>query len=380
MRNTFILLFLLVIHLHSVNAQSTQGYKKPDQLNDGLQTSTLKDVGLNEKIIQSMLDSIVNGNYPNIHSVLIYRNNKLAYENYFPGMDQHRGKGNIGFVDHHRDSLHDLRSVTKTFVGAAVMIAIDQGKIKSLDQKVFDFFPEHAKLDTGLKKDITIRHLLTMSSGLEWSEDLPYTDPKNSETAMDRSNDPVLYVLSQSIVSRPGSVFNYSGGSTQLLAAVVERATSIPIDQFAAKYIFSPLGIKDFHWVKRKEGIPIAASGLRLRSRDMIKFGILLLNNGQWNKTQIISRSLSEGAMKRQTSDPPGPPNVGYGYQIWIRTFKNGNDSVTVARAAGNGGQNIFIDKKHNIVVVVTAGNYNMQIRKSPSALYADFIYPAIIK
>jgi len=363
--------------------QSEVPYKKPDQLNDGLQTATLKEVGLNEKIIQTMVDSIVNGTYPNTHSVLIYRNGKLAFENYFPGIDQYRGKGSVGFVDHHRDSLHDLRSVSKSFVGAAVMIAIDQGKIKSLNQREFDFFPEHSNLDTGMKKDITIKHLLTMSSGIEWSEDLPYTDPKNSETAMDRSNDPVLYVLSQPIVIKPGSIFNYSGGSTQVLAAVVERATGMPIDQFAAKNIFLPLGINNFTWAKRRDGIPIAASGLRLPSRDFVKFGILLLNNGKWNNKQIISQQLLSEALQRQFTDPEAPPNIiaGFGYHIWIPTYKNGNDPVTIVRAAGNGGQNIFIDKKQNIVAVVTAGNYNnWQIRKSPSAIYIDFVYPSIIK
>jgi len=186
-----------------------------------------------------MTDSIMNGNYPNIHSVLIYRNNKLVFENYFPGRDQHRGRGSIGFVDHHCDSLHDLRSVTKSFVGAAVMIAIDQGKIRSVDQRVFDFFPEYAKFDTGLKKDITIKHLLTMSSGLDWNEDLPYTDPKNSETMMDRSNNPVEYFLSQPMIDKPGNKFNYSGGCTQALAAIIEKATGMPVDLFAAKYLFA---------------------------------------------------------------------------------------------------------------------------------------------
>jgi CubicO group peptidase (beta-lactamase class C family)/pimeloyl-ACP methyl ester carboxylesterase len=356
-------------------------YKKPEQLNDALQTATLKEVGFNEKIINTMMDSIINGNYPNVHSVLIFRNNRLVFERYFPGVDQHRGKGSVGFVDHHRDSLHDLRSVSKSFVGVAVLIALDQSKIKSLDQPVFDFFPEYAKLDTGLKKEITVKHLLMMNSGIEWSEDLPYTDPKNSETAMDRSTDPVAFYLGQPMITKPGAVFNYSGGATQILAAIVEKTTGLPIDQFVAKYIFLQLGIKDFHWVKRKDGIPIAASGLRLRSRDMLKFGILLLNNGQWNKKQIIPRPLLEEAMKKQIFDPQGPPNIGFGYHIWIPTYKSANDSVTIVRAAGNGGQNIFIDRKHNIVGVATAGNYNnWNIRKSPSALYADFIFPAIIK
>jgi CubicO group peptidase (beta-lactamase class C family) len=358
-------------------------YKKPDQLNDGLQTATLKEVGLNEGMIRIMTDSIVNGDYPNVHSVLIFRNNKLVFENYFPGIDQHRGKGNVGFVEHHRDSLHDLRSVSKSFVGAAILIAVDQGRIRSLDQKIFDFFPEHAKLDTGMKKDITIKHLLTMTSGIEWSEDLPYNDPRNSETQMNRSADPVLFYLSQPLLTRPGSFFNYSGGATQVLAAIVKRATGMAIDDFTAKHLFLPLGISDFHWVKRRDGIPIAASGLRLKSRDFLKFGILLLNEGKWNKKHVISQRLLGEAMQMQTMDTAAGTSVlaGFGYHIWVPTYKISPGPVTLVRAAGNGGQNIFVDRKQNLVTVITAGNYNnWMIRKSPSALYMDFIRPAIIK
>ena len=363
--------------------QSAVPYKKPEQLTDGLQTATFKDVGLNEKIMQSMVDSIVNGNYPNIHSVLIYRNNKLVFENYFPGRDQHRGRGSLGFTDHHRDSVHDLRSVTKTFVGATTMIAIDQGKIKSVDQRVFDFFPEYAKFDTGMKKDITIKHLLTMSSGIAWNEDLPYTDPKNSETMMDRSSNPVEYFLSQPMTDKPGAQFNYSGGCTQALAAVIEKATGMRVDQFAVKYLFEPLGINDFLWVKRRDGIPVTASGLRLRSRDFLKFGAMYLNEGKWNNKQVITKRSMDQIIDKHfplVFEWPGF-KVGYGYQVWHWTYTAANDPVSLLQANGNGGQVIFIDKKENIVVVVTAGNYNMgRLSKNAQDIYMDFVYPAIIK
>jgi len=139
--------------------ESATPYKKPVQLNDGIQTATLKDVGIDEKIIKAMQDSIVNGNYPNIHSVLILRNKKLVYEKYFPGTDEIRGKGVTGFKEHHRDSLHDIRSVNKSVVGTAVLIALAQKKIKTVNQRVFDFFPEYSKYDTGLKQQITIKNL-----------------------------------------------------------------------------------------------------------------------------------------------------------------------------------------------------------------------------
>ncbi|HET9746279.1 MAG TPA: alpha/beta fold hydrolase [Chitinophagaceae bacterium] len=363
--------------------QAATPYKKPAQLKDGIQTATLKEVGLDEKIIQQMTDSIINGNYPNIHSVLILRNNKLVYENYFPGYDQVRARGRTGFIDHHRDSLHDLRSVTKSFVGACVMIAMDQSKIKSPDQRVFDFFPEYAKHDTGMKREITIRHLLTMSSGLDWNEHISYMDSSNSETRMDRSKDPVEFFLSQRLVDKPGTKFNYSAGCTHTLAVIVERTTGMSIDRFAVKNLFQPLGITDFAWVKRRDGIPITASGLRLRSRDMAKFGLLYLNGGKWNNKQVITSNAITQLSKEQLSTPyTGGPisKVGYSYQIWLYTYRSAGKSPVI-QGNGNGGQIITIDKESDLVLIATAGNYNSRdIRKQSDELYPDFIYPAILK
>src|ERR1700728_1000306 len=115
---------------------------------------------------------ITNGVYSNMHSLLISRNDSLIYEHYWPGQDGILGK-DLGVIAHGRDSLHDLRSVTKSFVGACIGIAIGQGLIKSVDTPIWSFFPEYARLDTGMKKTLTLRDLLTMSSGLDWNENLP---------------------------------------------------------------------------------------------------------------------------------------------------------------------------------------------------------------
>jgi CubicO group peptidase (beta-lactamase class C family)/pimeloyl-ACP methyl ester carboxylesterase len=364
--------------------QSAGSYKKPDQLNDGIQTATLKEVGLNEKMIQKMVDSIVNGNYPGIHSVLILRNNKLVFEQYWPGYDVVRGKGFVGFVDHHRDSLHDQRSVSKSFVGAAIMIALGQGKIKSLDQKIFEFFPEYAKYDTGMKRQITIQHALNMSAGLEWNEDIPYTDPKNSEVIMNNSPDAIGFVLSQTMADEPGKKFNYSGGCSQLLAAVVEKATGLPVDKFLETNLFIPLGIEKYTWFKIVDGRPSGASGLRLRSRDMAKFGLVYMNDGKWKGKQVIPSSLVQQTMKSQVATPftdKDYPDVGYSNQFWIYTQIIDGNSVYYNQAQGNGGQLIVMDKKNSLLLVVTAGNYNRSdLRKTSWEIYGDFIYPAIIK
>lgn len=364
--------------------QSAVPYKKPDQLNDGLQTGTLKDAGLNEKIIQTMVDSIVNENYPRIHSVLIIRNNKLVFEQYWPGFDVVRGQGFVGFVDHHRDSLHDLRSVTKSFVGTSIMIAFNQGKIRSLDQRIFDLFPEYAKHDTGLKTKITIRHVLNMTTGLEWNENVPYNNPLNSEVMMDKAQDVIDFVLGQKQLDEPGKKFNYSGGCSQLLAAIVERATGLTVDKFLELNLFKPLGIEKYTWVKMHDGKPSAASGLRLRSRDMVKFGLLYMNQGKWNGKQIIPAQLLSKTLNGQvtTGDTyPGFPHIGYSNQFWHVTQVIKGDTLKYAQCQGNGGQLITQDKKNNLLLIVTAGNYNRwNLRKNSYDIYGDFIYPAITK
>ena len=334
-------------------------YKKPDQLKDGIQTATLKEAGLDENIIHAITDSITSGNYPNIHSVLILRNNKLVYEKYFPGKDEIRGTDFFDVVQHHRDTLHDIRSITKSVVGTAVLIALGQGKIKSLHQRVFDFFPGYAKYDTGMKRDITINHLLNMTAGLEWDEEA--FDTTNYERRMNRSADALDFVLRQRVVDIPGKKFNYSGGYTQLLAALVERATGLAVDKFTERYLFSLLGIKKYTWVKNKDGKPSAASGLRMRSRDMAKFGMLFMNGGKWNSKQIIPSHLVAQTLTSQATAPYNWTNLikaGYSNQFWVYTENFYGKPITYAQCQGNGGQIIVLYKMHNLVVVITAGNY----------------------
>ena len=305
------------------------------------------------------------------------------YEKYFPGNDEKRGVGFVGFKNHKEDSLHDLRSITKSVVGTAILIAHAQGKIKSLNQRVFDFFPEYAEHDTGIKKQLTIQHLLNMNAGLEWDEEISYLNPQNSESRMNNSPDAIEFVLSQKLVDTPGEKYNYSGGCTQVLAEIVAKATGMPVDKCIEQYLFKPLGIEKYTWVKTLSGYPSAASGLRMRSRDMAKFGLLFLNNGIWNGKRIIPIDLVAQTMKSQISTPFADsviaPHVGYSNQFWIPTEMSEGKPITFVRCQGNGGQIITIDQSAQIVAVITAGNYNQSLRKSAFDIYIDFVYPALM-
>ena len=129
-------------------------YSPPAKLNDGIPTGTLKSVKLQEKTLGAGTDEILKKTYANIHSLLILRNSTLVYENYFGGEDENNRVGEIGFVNHNHETLHDIRSITKSVVGLAVLIAHSQGKIKNLDQPVFDLFPEYGKYAQGDKKQV----------------------------------------------------------------------------------------------------------------------------------------------------------------------------------------------------------------------------------
>lgn len=381
----FVFGYSFICYAQTVNsAQGRLGvqYAKPEAFEDSIRKSTLKDVAINENFIRAMEDSILTGVYPNIHSVLILRQNTLVYERYFSGTDVIRGKGFIGFVEHHRDSLHDIRSINKSVVAAAVMIAISQRKIQHVHQRVFDFFPEFAKYDTGMKREISIQHLLNMSAGFEWDEERSYSDTLNSERRMNNSLEAIDFVLSRKMEKAPGTTFNYNGGCTQLLAAIIERTTGMQVDSFTYKYLFKPLGITKYSWVANKDGKPSAASGLRMRSRDLAKFGLLFLNKGIWNGHQIIPSDLVLQTSRSQIATPYADSTyrLGYSNQFWLPTEIIDGKEVSWIQCQGNGGQIIVIDKLSDLVLVITAGNYDrIDIRKSSWDIYFDFVYPALV-
>ncbi|HET9745020.1 MAG TPA: serine hydrolase, partial [Chitinophagaceae bacterium] len=350
----------------SVNGEFTEG--------------SLQDAGINTSIIESMDSNIINNIYPNIHSVLIWKSGKLVFEKYYAGSDENWGT-NLGIVTHHKDSLHDIRSITKSVTSACIGLAIEQGKIKSVDQKIFDFYPEYRHLDTGLKSSLTIKHLLTMTTGQVWNEEIPYTDSANSETRMDRSNDPIAYALSQPIEHLPGSQWKYNGGSTELLAFIIQKATGKRVDSFAFEYLLRSLGIKKFKWHRYNNGLPAAASGLRLTPRDLLKFGVLYINEGGFNGKQILPAAWVKEATTFHVTRKglPGNKDFGYGYQFWVETLPSPNQHIEVAVGVGNGGQVLYIDKTNRMVTLVMGGNYNnWKIKNNSDKLVTDFIYRAL--
>lgn len=383
MKIIYSIVLLSTIGISCHQSKTAVGENRAADMEDGIMLGSLDEVGMDSILISDMNRAIVDNEYPNIHSILIARNGKLVYENYFPGQDEIWGNS-IGFVKHHQDSLHDVRSVSKSVVSACIGIAIAQGNIKSVEQKIWDFFPEFKAFNTGEKSNITIKHLLTMTAGLEWNENLPYTDPANSEIQMSLSDDPDKYVLSRKLVDPPGTKWNYSGGTTHILATIIKKTTGLEIDEFAQKHLFKPLGITHSYWIRFSSPqsnieFPVAASGLRLRSRDMVKFGLLYMNKGVWNEEQILPQSWVMDSHKSHV-DRDGP-DQGYGYQFWIWQENIKGKPVKMVAAVGNGDQRIFFDDENDLLVVTTAGNYNtFNISNNANALLRNYIYPSFKK
>ena len=326
----------------------------PSANGDGWPIATPASAGLDDATLCKMVERFTSFTQGNVHSVLVARRGALVFEQYFTGEDVAWGDppGRISFGPQTR---HDLRSVTKSVVSLLLGIAIAQGKVAGADAPVFDFFPDYADLRTAEKDRIRLRHLLTMSSGLAWDENIPYSDPRNSEIRMNAAPDPLRFVLAQPVVSAPGAVFNYSGGSTQLIGTIIEKATGKPLQEFAREALFEPLGIVDWQWVKYDNGAIAAASGLKLRPRDMLKIGQLVLARGAWSGRQVVPAAWIDASTSSQIE---AIDFLFYGYQWWLgRSLIDGRE-VHWSLGLGLGGQRVFVVPALDLVVVITAGLY----------------------
>jgi CubicO group peptidase (beta-lactamase class C family) len=315
------------------------------------------------------------GAIPGIHSVLAIADGKTVAEWYFDGVDETvgpMGPIDLGRVAFTPETLHDVRSVTKSVVSILFGIAYSEGAIKSLDTPVLDYFPEFASLHTSDRMKVRIRDVLTMTSGLHWDErTYPYSDVRNSEIAMEIADDPYRYVLSGSINAPPGTRFNYSGGDVAVVAAIVSRATTTPIDAYAREKLFTPLGIARFEWTRSGADIPRAASGLRLTTHDMAKIGTLMLDGGRWDGKQIVPESWVKAATTPHvdvTSDVEGDAECGtkFGYLWWIDAGCATTPRAPWFAAIGNGGQRIWVIPSRKLVVASTGGLYNDPKQAAP--------------
>jgi len=346
-----------------------ENIKPPPALNDGWDVSDLATQNIKADNIYQLI-KYLQGNTSNIHSLIIIKNGKLVSESYFDGWNRNR--------------LHALRSDSKSFISTLVGIAIDQGQIKDVNQKVFDFFPEYADLNNEQKNLIEIRHILTMSPGLQWDESTYFglEDDRNDEYAIEQREDRLRYLLAKKVVHPPGNNFLYNSALPVLQSAIIKKSTGYNADVYAAKYLFEPLGIHNYFWRMNADGY-VAIAPLFLTPRDMAKLGQLFLDGGKWKGKQVVSSAWVEAASSMVITNTSSFPKkaqttTGYGYNWWTEEFTINQEAVQTFAAEGSGGQYIFVVPGLNAVVVFTGGNYKTN-QNEPYGIMATKILPAMM-
>jgi CubicO group peptidase (beta-lactamase class C family) len=333
------LLFLLALTAckmaaSKVDATGSVSYE-PLEGDEWWRISTPAEQGLDPKIVsRAYVDA---GGIRLIHSLLIVKNGYLVAEKYF----------NDQQINH----TNNVASVTKSFLSALVGIAIREGYITNLDQKMMDYFPEYASPGLDQEKyKITIRQLLQMRAGYPFDSTTAYYSDLSS------SGDFMRFVVVQHpLINTPGSEWNYSSASAHILSGILTKAVGMPLVKFATKFLFDPLAIVNRTWERDPQGYYMGGGDMAYTSRDMAKFGYLYLNKGIINEEQVIPSEWIEASLKAYSSTSYGDlgtfKRIEYGYLWW--SAKAGKYRFNFAW--GHGGQFIVIVPELNMVVVSTA-------------------------
>jgi CubicO group peptidase (beta-lactamase class C family) len=308
------------------------------------------------------------------HGLLVLRDGHAVLERYFEGEDEARDRGAIGHIAFKPDTIHDLRSCSKSLVALLYGIALNQGKVPPPEASLFTAFPEYADLASIEGRDqLTIQHVLTMTMGTDWDESsLPYTDPRNSEIAMDNAPDRYRYILERRIVDTPGVHWSYCGGATALLARLISKGSGKKLHAFAREYLFDPLGLGPTEWATGPDGEPFAASGARMSLRDLARIGVMMLHGGRVRDSALVP---SEWVNRCVTPVVSTDEVRRYGYQWFLKDISFGKPRGWAPGrlermwwAQGEGGQRLFIIPALELVVAVTAGNYSQEDQGIPPA------------
>ncbi len=341
----------------------------PKSLGDGWETEDLRTSGFDAPRLRRLLAGMMSGQ-TNLHGIIIERRGHLVAELYRRGKDS-----SVYFPialnrDFGPDVRHDTRSIGKSVIGLLFGIVQGQGKIGDLATPALDFYPENAELATAGRQAITLEHLLTMSSGLEWSEGGSGTD---HEHRLYWKWSPYRYVFDRAVVAPPGSKFNYNSGGTAVLADILTRVTKTPLKELVRRQLFGPLGITDWEWVADLHGRPMAFVGLRLRPRDLAKLGRLIVNHGRWRDRQIVPEAWIEASFQPRIGT--GIADFQYGYQWWLGSIELHGRKIAWGAAFGNGGQRLFVVPELDLVVVVTAGAYgDPQIARQVDGFFKEIV------
>jgi len=358
-------------------------YRAPEQVADGWETASLESVGMNPAPLERLMNELQVRPGHRVHGIAIVRHGRLVFEEYFPGRTHPTfGEQPIVFD---RETRHCLSSVTKSITATMLGLALERGAIGSPDASVFDFFPHLQDLNEGARGALTLEHLVTMTAGLEWDEQSrSLRDPLNDLTAWltlarDTTEDPVRAVLERPMVAAPGTLFNYSGGLTNVLGKAVQNATGQRLDHFSRDHLFTPLGIDEVWWWVVRDDFVYASGDIALKPRDLARVGVMYLNGGTWNGRRVLPAewiAASASAYTRLSGpDYAGTGTAGYSHGWWTLGSEYGRGAYA---AWGWGGQKLIVLPDLDMVVVFTGGSYWEPAYLSPHEMMTRHVLPSV--
>lgn len=331
------------------------GTAAPEQLSDGWAVATPAEVGIAAESLDKAYDVVTDENrYLNALSLLVVRHGKLVFETYVRSESD-------------RDRRHPIQSAAKCITSLATGVAMKHGLPANVDTAIYAFFPE--KFDTvTAKRSITLRHLLTMRSGLDFP---------NSKFAIEvftgRNIDELACILGKPLFAEPGAEYVYRDCDPHLVSCVIQRATSQTEEELMRDNIFTPLGITDYYWEKTREGYTHGPTSLHLRPRDMARLGQLVLQRGEWRGEQLVDTAWIDTSTSPRTTLPPDyPPELGYGYYWWILPSLNG------FTAEGHGGQFICVIPDKDLVIAMTSLSFAGPEAGTDAIEFSELIGPIV--
>jgi CubicO group peptidase (beta-lactamase class C family) len=337
---------------------------QPIQAGSGWQIS--KDVYDTGKI-RELNREIAEKLYKDIMSIVVIKDGKLLVEEYFSGAT--------------RQTLHDTRSVGKSFASTMMGIAINDGYIKSENQTLADFYDLKKFANYSAKKEsVTLKNLLTMSSGFDANDD-DQNSPGNEEKMYPTDNW-VKFALDLPMDDKKenGKTWNYFTAGAVTLGDIINKSVPEGLEKYADKKLFRPLGIKNYKWEYTPQKVPNTAGGLQMSALDYAKYGQVYKNGGRWNGKQIIPENWVNKTFTKYLNVPYAP-NLFYGYLFWNTTYTVNDKPYEAFFATGNGGNKIFIFKDQPLIVVITATAYGKwYMHRQADVMMEKYILPAIIR
>ena len=332
-------------------------YRVPPQLPDGWPVGDLRAEKCDYYKIVRAVEPLPTEQWAAIHSVLIFRHDRLLLEAYFGGFTA--------------DSRQPIYSCTKSVFSTVYGIAQDQGLL-SLDDKISELYPDSGQRGWGKDKEgITVGNLLSMTSGLDCNDAPGGT--QNCGVAMGESKDWLGFCFNLSMAHPVGTTWMYNGTCLSLVSNLIAEKSGMSFPGYARKVLLGPLAIPDDTWVTGPGGINRVDYGLAWKARDMAKLGQLFLNKGMWNGKRIVSEAWVKDATSLHC--PPGTAfGHSYGYLWHLKDMKYKGNPVPVFYATGYLGQAVFVSPDADIVCVMTAGSSNGMIYSMEEKFFEEKI------